>query len=206
MSVSLHKLQCQKGGVEREVYAPEKKVITCDTNTIRKSDQFILTPFLLGPPFFAGSPAFHQQFPHHLSPFTLCKIAGNISTCVGCHNEYVKAPDDMCIKHQEWREYTPRGSQTPKSRFGNVYYHFNPNCIWLRCSLLNWKYLLTFSLILDQVISPGWLFSILMFSFWSAQQIVTSKRYIRLLLIQNLIIYYNYYNDVKRFWLTWVKS
>ena len=51
--------------------------------------------------------------------------------------------------------------------------------------LLNWKYLLTFSLILDQVISPGWLFSILMFSFWSAQQIVTSKRYIRLLLIQN---------------------
>ena len=41
--------------------------------------------------------------------------------------------DDMCIRHQEWREYTPPGSQS-KSRFANIYYHFNPLCVWLRCS------------------------------------------------------------------------
>lgn len=71
------------------------------------------------------------------SPFTLCKIGGNISTCSGCRNKYSKnaaAPDDMCIKHQEWREYTPPGSQVAQSRYGNVYYHFNPQCVWLQCS------------------------------------------------------------------------
>ena len=24
------------------------------------------------------------------------------------------------------------GSQTPQSRFGNAYYHFNPTCVWMR--------------------------------------------------------------------------
>ena len=72
---------------------------------------------------------------HPPSPFTLCKIAGNISVCAGCRNKYPKhpnPPDDLCIKHQEWREYTPSGSQTLQSRFGNAYYHFNPACVWIR--------------------------------------------------------------------------
>ena len=71
------------------------------------------------------------------TPFTLCKITGNISVCAGCHNKYTKSavtPDDMCIRHQEWREYRPNpGSPMLQSRFGNVYYHFNVQCVWLRC-------------------------------------------------------------------------
>ena len=69
-------------------------------------------------------------------PFTLTKIVGNISVCAGCRNRYPKQPtppDDLCIRHQEWREYVPAGSQTPQSRFGNTYYHFTPYCVWLRC-------------------------------------------------------------------------
>ena len=93
------------------------------------------------------SPAFCTQsyapsppsFPRQsCSPFTLCKISGNISKCFGCHNKYAKNPDppeDMCIRHQDWREFTPAGSGTPQSRFGNMYYHFHPQCVWLQC---NW--------------------------------------------------------------------
>ena len=69
-------------------------------------------------------------------PFALCKIAGNISVCAGCQNKYSKQPtppNDQCIRHQDWREYMPTGSQTPQSRFGNVYNHFNPHCVWMRC-------------------------------------------------------------------------
>ena len=69
-------------------------------------------------------------------PFTLSKITGNISVCAGCRNKYPKKPtppDDLCIRHQEWREFVPAGSQTPQSRFANVYYHFTPHCVWLRC-------------------------------------------------------------------------
>ena len=47
------------------------------------------------------------------TPFTLCKINGNISVCAGCHNKYSKsamAPDDMCIRHHEWWEYRASGS------------------------------------------------------------------------------------------------
>lgn len=88
-------------------------------------------------PFTASAPA-PQVTPSlpPTSPFTLCKIAGNISICAGCHNKYPKhpsPPDDLCIKHQEWRKYMPAGSQTPQCRFGNVYYHFNPRCVRLRC-------------------------------------------------------------------------
>ena len=43
------------------------------------------------------------------------------------------APDDMCIRHQEWQEYRASGSPIPQSHFGNVYYHFNVQCVWLRC-------------------------------------------------------------------------
>ena len=58
------------------------------------------------------------------APYTLCKITGNVSVCYGCHNKYKKnaiPPDDMCIKHADWREYTPPGTDVPKSRYRNVY-------------------------------------------------------------------------------------
>lgn len=83
------------------------------------------------PPYMPYAP----PAPASLHPFTLCKISGNISVCAGCRNKYPKnpnPPDDLCIKHQEWREYIPSGSQTPQSRFGNAYYHFNPTCVWMR--------------------------------------------------------------------------
>ena len=91
----------------------------------------VLPPYM---PYVASAPAGAPSL-HPPTPFTLCKIAGNISVCAGCRNKYPKhpnPPDDLCIKHQEWREYTPSGSQTPQSRFGNAYYHFNPTCVWIR--------------------------------------------------------------------------
>ena len=50
-------------------------------------------------PFAAASPPITSSVPPP-SPFTLCKIAGNISVCAGCRNKYPKIPDDLCIKHQ----------------------------------------------------------------------------------------------------------
>ena len=67
------------------------------------------------------------------SPSTLCKISENISVCAGCRNRYPKQPsppDDFCIRHQEWREYMSPNTSVPQSRFGNVYYHFIPRCVW----------------------------------------------------------------------------
>lgn len=91
-------------------------------------------------PMFASPPLAVPIPPTSVSPcpFTLSKISGNISVCAGCRNKYSKQPtppDDFCIRHQEWREYmyVPAGSQTPQSRFGNTYYHFNPHCVWMRC-------------------------------------------------------------------------
>ena len=88
---------------------------------------------------FTLSPA-ASQFPPPLPPsqqtFTLCRITGNISVCIGCRGRYQKSalpPDDMCIQHQEWREYSVPSSPMPQFRFGNVYYHFNPTCVWSRC-------------------------------------------------------------------------
>lgn len=71
------------------------------------------------------------------NPFTVYFISGNISVCIGCKNRYPKSrqpPQDLCIRHQEWRTFTPRGrEEDAQERFGNVYYHCNPQCIWLRC-------------------------------------------------------------------------
>ena len=68
------------------------------------------------------------------NPFCLCFIKGNISVCIGCKNRYEKSPqppNDLCIKHKEWREFTPVGSETPQSKFSNVHYHCKPQCVWL---------------------------------------------------------------------------
>ena len=80
--------------------------------------------------------AFTPFQPRDYNPFTRCKIAGNVSVCAGCRNRYPKKPnppDNLCIQHKEWREFTTPGSDSPQARFGNTYYHFNPGCVWLRC-------------------------------------------------------------------------
>ena len=64
-----------------------------------------------------------------VNTFSLCFIKGNISVCIGCKNRYEKnsqPPNDLCIKHHEWREFTPVGSETSQSKFANVmcYLHF----------------------------------------------------------------------------------
>ena len=69
------------------------------------------------------------------SPFILCFITGNITTCIGCKNRYPKSPQpgyDLCIKHQEWRQFMSPSTATPQSKFGNAYYHCKLECIWLR--------------------------------------------------------------------------
>ena len=95
------------------------------------------TPWSYGYPHTQAlnSPVPASPIPPNM-PFVLCKIEGNISICAGCHNKYKKnslpPDDDLCIRHQEWREFTPSGSNSPQTRFGNAYYHFNPQCIQLR--------------------------------------------------------------------------
>ena len=91
------------------------------------------------PPAYSS---YQMQFPGMLpspspacNPYKLSFIRGNISVCIGCNNRYAKspkAPDDLCIKHQEWREFTPHGSETPQSKYTNVYYHCKPECVWHR--------------------------------------------------------------------------
>ena len=74
--------------------------------------------------------------PPSVEPFELCFISGNISVCYGCRQKYPKpcvAPNDLCVKHREWREFFPPGSATPQSRFGNCYYHCNVPCIQAKC-------------------------------------------------------------------------
>lgn len=81
-------------------------------------------------------PAFVPQYQPTI-PFTLGFITGNISSCFGCKSKYVKSPQppaDLCIKHKDWREFVSPSSGTPQSKFGNVYYHSKPECVWMRCS------------------------------------------------------------------------
>ena len=104
-------------------------------------------PFIQSP-VYGMSPSYPMCQPFHqdtigyqyqsspLSHFTLCFIAGNISTCIVCKNKYPKppwAPHDLCIKHQEWRQFVSPSTATPQTKFGNVYYHCKPECVWMRC-------------------------------------------------------------------------
>ena len=80
------------------------------------------------PQFSAGGPSMDA----HSTPFTLCKISGNISVCSGCRNKYPKqpvSPYDLCIRHQEWRSFMSPTTSSPQSRYGNVYYHFSVDCM-----------------------------------------------------------------------------
>jgi len=97
--------------------------------------------FIQSPKNFYGSHStYHQQgsgepnpdvYPP-LLPFTLCFISGNIRVCIGCRNNYPKAPKpphDLCIRHEE----SSPNTSVPLSKFGNVYYHCKKECIWMRC-------------------------------------------------------------------------
>ena len=68
-------------------------------------------------------------------PFVLCFITGNISVCYGCRQKYPKPcqpPDDLCVRHKEWREFFAPGSATAQTRYGNVYCHCNTPYIQAR--------------------------------------------------------------------------
>ena len=79
------------------------------------------------PHMYQGAgPSFVQQ------PFRIGFVTGNISVCNRCKGKYHKEsgpPHDLCVQHEEWRTFTPSGSTTQQSRFGNVYYHCNVPCI-----------------------------------------------------------------------------
>ncbi len=70
--------------------------------------------------------------------FELCFRTGNISVCNGCRNQfdkYATPPFDLCVRHQEWRQFTSPVSKQPEARFGNAYYHATPTCIAARWPL-----------------------------------------------------------------------
>ena len=41
-------------------------------------------------------------------------------------------PYDLCVRHEEWREFTAPGSSVPQKRFGNAYYHPSLSCLQRR--------------------------------------------------------------------------
>jgi hypothetical protein len=96
------------------------------------------------PPIPSASPYFPNRSSYYTppeqqtidEPFVLCFIKGNISVCVGCRNKYFKSPvspNNLCVRHTEWREFKPKGSTEKQVKYGNVYYHCKVNCIRLRC-------------------------------------------------------------------------
>ena len=93
---------------------------------------FCPSPYLYMP---TAPPSLPQYQPS--SPFVLCFISGNISTCFGCKTKYLKSlqpPDDLCIRHQDWREFFSPNTGNMQTKYGNVYYHCKPECVWIRCS------------------------------------------------------------------------
>ena len=77
------------------------------------------------PPHASLPPASPPQY-QPPSPFVLCFISGNISTCFGCKTKYLKSlqpPADLCIRHQGWREFFSPNTGKMQTKYGNVYYH-----------------------------------------------------------------------------------
>ena len=83
------------------------------------------TPSMYPPPYHQGAhheagnlfqiPTPYQSYYQPPVPFTLAFISGNISVCIGCKNKYPKSPkppQDLCIRHEEWRQFTPPNSST----------------------------------------------------------------------------------------------
>lgn len=64
--------------------------------------------------------------------FFLCVRSGNISVCSGCRNKFDRQahpPNDLCVRHEEWRSFVSPTTNLPDSRYGNAYYHVNQACI-----------------------------------------------------------------------------
>ena len=60
------------------------------------------------PPLVCVSPQNISPLP--TEPLELGFIGGNISVCYGCRQKYAKPscpPNDLYVKHKEWREYFP---------------------------------------------------------------------------------------------------
>ena len=82
-----------------------------------------------------NKPPLFMLLPCHRYPYPdLSFVTGNSR---GCRQKYIKPaapPMDLCVRHQEWQEFSPAASPTPQVRFGNVYYHCNILCIQACCS------------------------------------------------------------------------
>lgn len=91
------------------------------------------SPMQVSMPYHFASPSTSSV--SDASEFRLCFRTGNISVCNGCRNKFDKnaqPPYDLCIQHEEWRNFTSPVSHLPESRFGNAYYHASFACIVAR--------------------------------------------------------------------------
>ena len=94
------------------------------------------SPMHVSTPYQFSSPSTSSE--SNAAEFRLCFRIGNISVCNGCRNRFDKTaqpPYDLCIQHEEWRNFTSPVSHLPDSRFGNAYYHASPACIMARWPL-----------------------------------------------------------------------
>ena len=123
----------QCGSVSMSDYAsPRFSMVHSPVNYYSPYSQYMCP--LFQPPESSNMFASYRQYYQPPIPLTVCFITGNISVCIGCKNKYPKSPkppQDICIKHEEWREFTTGMKQ--QSKFGNVYYHCRKECIWMRC-------------------------------------------------------------------------
>ena len=88
--------------------------------------------------FFAWYTSTPYGPPHSNGTETLKYALG----CFGCKNQYEK---NLKPPNQEWSEFIPTGS---RKKFSNVYYHCNPQCVWLRWGSFNPS-----SIILSDIVS-----------------------------------------------------
>ena len=95
----------------------------------------LLAPCKPCPPLLSGNASATTSSPVTSHPFKLCFVRGNIRVCAGCMNSYTQVslpPNDLCVQHMEWRQFTPLGSVVRKFKFANAYYHPQLSCITLR--------------------------------------------------------------------------
>ena len=114
--------------------SPQSNVVQSPMNFYGPYHYTAQSPYYQGMSNQAINPS--SQYYRPSLPFTLCFITGNIRVCIGCRNTYPKSPKpphDLCIRHEEWREFTSPNTSKPPSKFGNVYYHCRKECIWMLC-------------------------------------------------------------------------
>ena len=94
---------------------------------IRASPMHVSVPYLFASPLTTSEST--------ATEFRLCFRTGNISICNGCRNKFDKnaqPPYDLCVQHEEWRNFTSPVSRLPDCRFGNAYCHASLSCIVAR--------------------------------------------------------------------------